>query len=146
MGGVVVDLDRDPVPRVTLHLPARRKPGGERQHGAVHRVGEAATAVLLRLGLEVTRRQRDLVGRRADLGAEVDPVGVVADVGVNTANVLGIVALFIKICGFIFFIMWVRWTIPRFRYDQLMNLGWRILIPLSIINIIITGICILAFK
>jgi NADH-quinone oxidoreductase subunit H len=71
---------------------------------------------------------------------------MIDNVGVNTANVLGIVALFIKICGFIFFIMWVRWTIPRFRYDQLMNLGWRILIPLSILNIIITGICILAFK
>lgn len=66
--------------------------------------------------------------------------------GVNTANVIGIVVLFIKICGFIFFYMWVRWTIPRFRYDQLMNLGWKILIPLSIINIVITGICILAFK
>ena len=63
--------------------------------------------------------------------------------GVNIANVLGIVALFIKICGFIFFYMWVRWTIPRFRYDQLMHLGWRILIPLSIVNIMITGIVIL---
>jgi NADH-quinone oxidoreductase subunit H len=63
--------------------------------------------------------------------------------GVNIANILGIVALFIKICGFIFFYMWVRWTIPRFRYDQLMHLGWRILIPLSIVNIMITGIVIL---
>jgi NADH-quinone oxidoreductase subunit H len=66
--------------------------------------------------------------------------------GVNIANVIGIIVLFIKICGFIFFYMWIRWTIPRFRYDQLMNLGWKILIPLSIINIVITGICILAFK
>jgi NADH-quinone oxidoreductase subunit H len=66
--------------------------------------------------------------------------------GVNIANVLGMLALFIKLCGFIFFFMWVRWTIPRFRYDQLMNLGWKILIPLSIVNIVITGICILAFK
>ena len=63
--------------------------------------------------------------------------------GVNIANVLGFLVLFIKICGFIFFFMWVRWTIPRFRYDQLMHLGWRILIPLSILNIIITGIVIL---
>ncbi|WP_281297665.1 NADH-quinone oxidoreductase subunit NuoH [Flavobacterium limnophilum] len=63
--------------------------------------------------------------------------------GVNIANVLGITALFIKLCGFIFFYMWVRWTIPRFRYDQLMHLGWRILIPLSIFNIMITGIVIL---
>ena len=71
---------------------------------------------------------------------------MVNHVGVNTANILGIGVLFIKICFFIFFYMWVRWTIPRFRYDQLMNLGWKILIPLSIINIVITGICILAFK
>lgn len=63
--------------------------------------------------------------------------------GVNIANVIGIGVLFAKICFFIFFYMWVRWTIPRFRYDQLMHLGWRVLIPLSIINIIITGIVIL---
>lgn len=68
---------------------------------------------------------------------------MVENVGVNTANVLGIIALFIKICAFIFFYMWVRWTIPRFRYDQLMHLGWKILIPLSIVNIMITGIVIL---
>lgn len=71
---------------------------------------------------------------------------ITENVGVNAANVLGIIALLIKICCFIFFYMWVRWTIPRFRYDQLMNLGWRILIPLAIINIMITGVCILAFK
>ena len=63
--------------------------------------------------------------------------------GVNIANIIGIGALFIKLCFFIFFFMWIRWTIPRFRYDQLMNLGWKILIPLSIINIMITGIVIL---
>ena len=63
--------------------------------------------------------------------------------GVNIANVIGMLALFIKLCGFIFFYMWVRWTIPRFRYDQLMHLGWRILIPLAIVNIMITGIVLL---
>jgi NADH-quinone oxidoreductase subunit H len=63
--------------------------------------------------------------------------------GVNLANIIGIAVLFAKICGFIFFYMWVRWTIPRFRYDQLMHLGWRILIPLSIANIVITGIVLL---
>ncbi|MGC4040683.1 MAG: NADH-quinone oxidoreductase subunit NuoH [Flavobacterium sp.] len=68
---------------------------------------------------------------------------MVENVGVNTANILGIGVLFVKICFFIFFYMWVRWTIPRFRYDQLMNLGWKILIPLSIINIMITGIVML---
>jgi NADH-quinone oxidoreductase subunit H len=68
---------------------------------------------------------------------------MVENAGVNIANVLGIAVLFAKICFWIFFYMWVRWTIPRFRYDQLMNLGWKILIPLSIVNIMITGIIIL---
>ena len=68
---------------------------------------------------------------------------VIENWGVNIGNLLGFGALFIKIFGFIFFYMWVRWTIPRFRYDQLMHLGWRILIPLAIMNIIITGAVIL---
>lgn len=63
--------------------------------------------------------------------------------GANTASVIGIFVLFAKICAFIFFYMWIRWTIPRFRYDQLMKLGWKMLIPLAIANIIITGIIIL---
>lgn len=63
--------------------------------------------------------------------------------GVNIANVIGIVVLFAKICFFIFFYMWVRWTIPRFRYDQLMRLGWKMLIPLAIANIVVTGVVIL---
>ena len=65
--------------------------------------------------------------------------------GVNIANVLGIIVLFAKICFFIFFFMWIRWTIPRFRYDQLMRLGWKSLIPLAIANIVVTGIVILLF-
>ena len=63
--------------------------------------------------------------------------------GTNAANGIGIAVLFIKICFFLFLYMWVRWTIPRFRYDQLMNLGWKTLIPLAIINIIITAVVIL---
>jgi NADH-quinone oxidoreductase subunit H len=62
--------------------------------------------------------------------------------GQNWASIIGVVALFGKIFFFIFFFMWVRWTIPRFRYDQLMNLGWKGLIPLAIANIIITGVVI----
>ncbi|HEY6083684.1 MAG TPA: NADH-quinone oxidoreductase subunit NuoH [Chitinophagaceae bacterium] len=58
-------------------------------------------------------------------------------------TILGIAALFIKIFLFLFFFMWVRWTIPRFRYDQLMNLGWKILIPLALLNILITGAVVL---
>jgi NADH-quinone oxidoreductase subunit H len=58
----------------------------------------------------------------------------------NTLSMVGTLFLFGKIFFFIFFFMWIRWTLPRFRYDQLMNLGWKKLIPLSIANIFLTGI------
>jgi NADH-quinone oxidoreductase subunit H len=61
------------------------------------------------------------------------------NMGANIAVLLGVGFLFAKIIFFIFFYMWVRWTVPRFRYDQLMNLGWKILIPLAIANIVVTG-------
>lgn len=61
----------------------------------------------------------------------------------NTITILGTVALFAKIIFFIFFFMWIRWTIPRFRYDQLMNLGWKGLIPLAVVNILVTGFFVL---
>jgi NADH-quinone oxidoreductase subunit H len=62
----------------------------------------------------------------------------------NIITILGFVALFIKTLLFIFFFMWVRWTVPRFRYDQLMRLGWKILIPLALLNMLITGAVVLA--
>lgn len=43
-----------------------------------------------------------------------------------------------KICGFLFFYIWVRGTLPRFRFDQLMNFGWKFLLPLALVNVIIT--------
>jgi len=58
----------------------------------------------------------------------------------NWITIIGTLVFFLKIFGFIFFFMWIRWTLPRFRYDQLMNLGWKILIPLAIANIVLTGI------
>lgn len=60
----------------------------------------------------------------------------------NTLAILGIAAFAIKIFIFIFVIMWIRWTIPRFRFDQLMHLGWKTLLPLSLINLLITGLVI----
>ena len=58
-------------------------------------------------------------------------------------TILGAGVMFGKIFFFIFFFMWVRWTLPRFRYDQLMNLGWKVLIPLAVLNILITAVFIL---
>lgn len=61
----------------------------------------------------------------------------------NMAAGLGLLSLLAKVVCFIFFFMWVRWTVPRFRYDQLMNLGWKKLIPLALANMLITGAVIL---
>ncbi|MBP6311562.1 MAG: NADH-quinone oxidoreductase subunit NuoH [Flavobacteriales bacterium] len=57
----------------------------------------------------------------------------------NIVTILGMMAMFAKTFFFIFFFMWVRWSVPRFRFDQLMNLGWKTLIPLAILNILLTG-------
>jgi NADH-quinone oxidoreductase subunit H len=47
-----------------------------------------------------------------------------------------------KVLALVFFFMWVRWTVPRFRYDQVMELGWRKLLPLSIANLVFYAIAI----
>jgi len=53
---------------------------------------------------------------------------------------------FAKVIFFIWLQMTIRWTLPRFRYDQIMKLGWKILLPLSLANILITGIVILVLN
>ncbi|HEY4875911.1 MAG TPA: NADH-quinone oxidoreductase subunit NuoH [Puia sp.] len=63
--------------------------------------------------------------------------------GQNWLAIIQAGVFFIKIAFFIFFFMWVRWTVPRFRYDQLMRLGWKGLIPLALINMVVTGFIVL---
>lgn len=65
--------------------------------------------------------------------------------GENIAGILSIVVFLMKVFFGIFLFMWIRWTIPRFRYDQLMHLGWKKLIPFALINLLITGAVVLAF-
>ena len=68
-------------------------------------------------------------------------------VGDNMANVAAMVlavhVILIKVVALIFFQMLIRWSMPRFRYDQVMNLGWKILLPLSLANVVLTGLGIL---
>ncbi len=73
----------------------------------------------------------------------VNDVQLAENIGTNWAAIFQGLCLFGKIAFFLFLFMWVRWTIPRFRYDQLMNLGWKILIPLALFNMLVTGALIL---
>ena len=53
--------------------------------------------------------------------------------------IASIISFILKTAFFLFLFIWVRWTFPRFRYDQLMNLGWKVMLPLALINIFLTG-------
>jgi NADH-quinone oxidoreductase subunit H len=57
---------------------------------------------------------------------------------------LSILMFFAKVMFFVFVYMWIRWTLPRFRYDQLMSLGWRVMLPLALAYIIVIASAILA--
>lgn len=54
-------------------------------------------------------------------------------------SILQILTFMVKVAFMLFFYMWIRWTIPRFRYDQLMNLGWKVMLPLALLNLFLTG-------
>ncbi len=61
-------------------------------------------------------------------------------------SILQILTFAAKVTLLVLFFIWVRWTVPRFRYDQLMNLGWKFMLPLGIANLVITAIVILFMK
>jgi NADH-quinone oxidoreductase subunit H len=76
----------------------------------------------------------------------VSDANLAESIGQNWTVLLQGLSLFAKTAGFIFLFMWVRWTIPRFRYDQLMHLCWKRLIPLALANMIITAAVVLWLK
>jgi NADH-quinone oxidoreductase subunit H len=63
-------------------------------------------------------------------------------VGENINNLLGPVWLFLKVVILLFGMVWLRATSPRFRYDRLMAFGWKILLPLALLNVLITSVII----
>jgi NADH-quinone oxidoreductase subunit H len=73
------------------------------------------------------------------------PWGALLPVGQLTYALLGVAAFSLKVIVFCWLFMTIRWTLPRFRYDQLMFLGWRILFPISLANVLITGLVLACF-
>ncbi len=62
------------------------------------------------------------------------------------SGLVGMIILVTKAAFFMWLYVWVRWTIPRFRYDQLMSLGWRYMIPLGLLNVVVTAIILAAVR
>src|SRR5213596_899268 len=58
---------------------------------------------------------------------------------------LGWIWFLIKVAAILFFYVWMRWTLPRYRYDQLMHFGWKVLLPLSVVNLLVTAAGVLYF-
>ncbi|MBL7685398.1 MAG: NADH-quinone oxidoreductase subunit H, partial [Deltaproteobacteria bacterium] len=67
------------------------------------------------------------------------PMSLGEQASVIVAAFLQALTFILKILFFCWVFIWVRWTLPRFRYDQLMNLGWKKMLPLSLVNIFVTG-------
>jgi NADH-quinone oxidoreductase subunit H len=63
-----------------------------------------------------------------------------------TLSLLQIAAFCFKIALMLLFFIIVRWTVPRFRYDQLMNIGWKVMFPLALVNIALTGLVLLVYR
>lgn len=61
-------------------------------------------------------------------------------------SLLQVLVFALKVIFMILFYIWVRWSIPRFRYDQLMNVGWKVLLPLSLLNIVVTAVIVTFFN
>ena len=72
------------------------------------------------------------------------PWGATVDLPHLLVTLLQVGAFLLKVVVMIWFLMLIRWTLPRFRYDQAMRLGWLGLFPLSILNIVVTGLALLA--
>jgi NADH-quinone oxidoreductase subunit H len=73
------------------------------------------------------------------------PGGVFLAIPALIVSILGVLAFLFKVLALCIFLGMVRWTLPRFRYDQLMRLGWKGLVPLGLLNVLVTAFVIVAF-
>lgn len=76
----------------------------------------------------------------------VNEAKLAESIGANWVAILTFATLMAKACVSIFIFIWIRWTVPRFRFDQLMKLGWKRLVPLALLNMLITAAVILWLK
>ncbi len=81
-----------------------------------------------------------LVGLGCLAALALKPWGMGPEAASLTASLFQVAMFVAKVVFFAWVFIWVRWTLPRFRYDQLMHLGWKVLLPLSIANLVVTAL------
>jgi NADH-quinone oxidoreductase subunit H len=74
------------------------------------------------------------------------PWGSVLSLPSLLVTLLQVASFTFKVVFFCWLQIMIRWTLPRFRYDQLINLGWKILLPISLVNVMLTALAILLFQ
>jgi NADH-quinone oxidoreductase subunit H len=87
-----------------------------------------------------------LPGMQMIIDAIVSHFGFGAAGAQNTLALFQVLSLISKVAFFMFVFVWIRWTLPRFRFDQLMDLGWKILFPLSLINLVVVTLAVYYFN
>ena len=118
-------------------------------------VGREKSIVALDQAMRTDKRILLVAQKQADVddpkASDLYPVGTVATIlhlshAPFVLGVLSIVIFLAKVILMLFFFMWVRWTVPRFRYDQVMKLGWQKLLPLAIVNLLVYAIGFAVFQ
>lgn len=94
---------------------------------------------LLQMAEYVNMITASAVGASLFFGGWLSPFPGVLDSGFY--GLFGVMWFVLKVAGFLFFFIWLRGTVPRFRYDQLMSFGWKVLVPLATINIMLVAAC-----